>query len=47
LFRAEIPAVVDRLLRNESQPAAEPKSKVVTIPATKNPANDERSRLAA
>ncbi len=47
LFRAEIPAAVDRLLRNESQPAAEPKSKVVTIPATKNPANDERSRLAA
>ncbi len=47
LFRAEIPAAVDSLLRNESQPAAEPKSKVVTIPATKNPANDERSRLAA
>ncbi len=47
LFRAEIPAAVDRLLRNESQPAAAPKSKVVTIPATKNPANDERSKLAA
>lgn len=47
LFRAEIPAAVDKLLRNESQLAAEPKSKVVTISVTKNPANDERSRLAA
>jgi uncharacterized protein YjiS (DUF1127 family) len=47
LLRAEIPAAVDRLLRNESQPTAEPKSKLVTIPETRNPANDERSKLAA
>jgi uncharacterized protein YjiS (DUF1127 family) len=47
LFRAEIPAAVDKLLRNQSQPAVEPKSKVVTIPETKDAANDETSKLAA
>ncbi|MFQ5545656.1 MAG: DUF1127 domain-containing protein [Acidiferrobacterales bacterium] len=47
LFRAEIPAAVDKALRNESQPATEPKSKVVTLPATKDTANDETSKLAA
>jgi uncharacterized protein YjiS (DUF1127 family) len=47
LLRAEIPAVVDKSLQNESQSATEPKSKVVTLPATKDPANDERSELAA
>lgn len=47
LLRAEIPAAVDKLLRSELQPATEPKSKVLTITETKQPANDERSELAA
>ncbi|MDH3670697.1 MAG: DUF1127 domain-containing protein [Gammaproteobacteria bacterium] len=47
LLRAEIAAAVDKLLPDESQAAAEPKSKVVTIPETKTPANDEPSKLAA
>lgn len=45
VLRAEIPASVDRLLRNESQPATEPK--VLTITETKERANDEMSKLAA
>ncbi len=47
LLRAEIPAVVDKFLQKEWQPAVEPKSIVVTFPVTKVAANDESSRLAA
>ena len=47
VFRAEIPAVVDKSLQNEPQRALEPKSRVLTITETKDSANDETSKLAA